>query len=65
MKCQILFSKKNKKMIISFSSAEFVHSMVSVKYHLIIWIYLTFTSLWARIVDYKPMFSLFFSRNSL
>ena len=28
MKCQILFSRKN---IISFSSAEFTHSMVSVK----------------------------------
>ena len=31
MKCQILFSGKNKKNIISLSSAEFAHSMVSVK----------------------------------
>ena len=31
MKCQILFSRKNKKNIISLSSAEFVHSMVNVK----------------------------------
>ena len=31
MKYQILFSTKNKKNIISLSSAEFVHSMVSVK----------------------------------
>ena len=30
MKCQILFSRKNKKNIISFSSAEFAQSMVSV-----------------------------------
>ena len=29
MKCHILFSKKNKKNIISLSSAEFAHSMVS------------------------------------
>ena len=31
MKCQILFSRKNKKNMISLSSAEFAHSMVSVK----------------------------------
>ena len=30
MKCQILFSRKNKKSIISLSSAEFAHSMISV-----------------------------------
>ena len=30
MMCQIIFSKKNKKVIISLSSAEFGHSMVSV-----------------------------------
>ena len=30
MKCQILFSRKNEKNITSLSSAEFVHSMVSV-----------------------------------
>ena len=30
MNCQILFSRKNKKSIISLSSAEFAHSMVSV-----------------------------------
>ena len=30
MKCQILFSRKNKKNIISLSSAEFARSMVSV-----------------------------------
>ena len=29
MKCQILFSKKNKENIINLSSAESVHSMVS------------------------------------
>ena len=31
MKCQILFSRNSKKNIISFSSAESAHSMVSVK----------------------------------
>ena len=31
MKCQVLFSMKNKKTIISLPSAEFAHSMVSVK----------------------------------
>ena len=31
MKCQILFSRKNKKSIISLLSAEFAHSVVSVK----------------------------------
>ena len=31
MKCQILFSRKNKKNIISLWSAEFAHSIVSVK----------------------------------
>ena len=31
MKCQIQFSRKNKKNIISWSSAESAHSMVSVK----------------------------------
>ena len=30
MKCQILFSRKNKKNTISLSSAEFDHSRVSV-----------------------------------
>ena len=30
MKCQVLFSRKNKKNITSLSSAEFAHSMVSV-----------------------------------
>ena len=30
MKCQILFSRKNKKNIISLSSAEIIHDMVSV-----------------------------------
>ena len=30
MKCQILFSRKNKKNIICLSSAESAHSMVSV-----------------------------------
>ena len=30
LKCQILFSRKNKENIISVSSAEFPHSMVSV-----------------------------------
>ena len=29
MMCQILFSRKNKKKIISLSSTEFAHSMVS------------------------------------
>ena len=33
MKCQILFPRENKKNIISVSSAEFAHSMVSVKIH--------------------------------
>ena len=33
MKCQILFSGKNKKNIISLLSAEFAHSMVSVNYN--------------------------------
>ena len=32
MKCQILFSTKNKKNIIKLSSAESAHSVVSVKY---------------------------------
>ena len=32
MKCQILFSRKNKTNISSLSSAEFAHNMVSVKY---------------------------------
>ena len=31
MQCQILFSKKNKKKIISFSSADFTQSVVSFK----------------------------------
>ena len=31
MRCQILFAGKNKKNIISLSSAEFAHNMVSVK----------------------------------
>ena len=31
MSCQILFSRKNKKNMISLSSAEFAHSMVSDK----------------------------------
>ena len=31
MKCQILFSGKNKKNIISLSSAEFAHSIATVK----------------------------------
>ena len=31
MKCQILFSRKNKKNIISLSSAESAHSVVSAK----------------------------------
>ena len=31
MKCQILFSRKNKKKIISLSSDEFAYSMVSVE----------------------------------
>ena len=31
MKCQIIFSRKNKKNIISLSSAEFVHSRVRIK----------------------------------
>ena len=31
MKCQILFSRKTKKNIISLFSAEFAHSMVNVK----------------------------------
>ena len=31
MKCQILFSRKNMKNVISLSSAEFVHSMVNAK----------------------------------
>ena len=31
MKYQIIFFRKNKKNIISLSSAEFAHSMVSVK----------------------------------
>ena len=38
MKCQILFSRKNKKNIISLSSAKFAHSMVSVPirlYHMV------------------------------
>ena len=30
MKCQILFSRKNKKIIISLSSAESAHRVVSV-----------------------------------
>ena len=30
MKCQILFSRKNKKNDISLSSAEFAHSLVSI-----------------------------------
>ena len=32
MKCLILFSRKNKKNIISLSSAEFANSAVSVKH---------------------------------
>ena len=36
MKCQILFSKKNKKNIISLSSAEFAHSVLIVKRQLFI-----------------------------
>ena len=31
MKCQILFSRKSKKIIISLSSAESAHNVVSVK----------------------------------
>ena len=31
MKCEILFSRKNKKSIITLSSAEFAHSIVNVK----------------------------------
>ena len=30
MKCQILFSRKNKKNVISLSSAEHAHSVISV-----------------------------------
>ena len=30
MKCQILFSRKSKKNVVSLSSAEFPHSIVSV-----------------------------------
>ena len=40
MKCQILFSRKNKKNIISLSSAEFAHSMVNVKCVLMHYTYL-------------------------
>ena len=32
MKCQILFSRKNKKNIISLLSAQFAHNMVSFKF---------------------------------
>ena len=32
MKCQILFSKKNKKDVISLSSAEYAHNVISVKH---------------------------------
>ena len=31
MKCQILFSRNNKTNIVSLSSAEFAHSMISIK----------------------------------
>ena len=31
MKCQIIFSRKNKKNILDLSSAESAHSMVTVK----------------------------------
>ena len=33
MKCQILFSGKNKRNLINLSSAEPTHSMISVKIH--------------------------------
>ena len=36
MQCQILFFRKNKKNIMSLLSAEFVHSMVSVKIILLV-----------------------------
>ena len=36
MKCQILFSKKNKKNIISLSSAEIIHDMISVNDNIIL-----------------------------
>ena len=36
MKCQILFSRKNKKNIISLSSAEIIHGMVSVNDNIIL-----------------------------
>ena len=50
MKCQILFSRKNKKNIISLSSAEFAHSIESVNRNFYV-IYqqfytLPFTTLW-------------------
>ena len=32
MKCQILFSKKNKKDVISLSSVEYAHNVISVKH---------------------------------
>ena len=34
MRCQILFSRKNKKNIISLSSAESAHGMVSINLYL-------------------------------
>ena len=44
MKCQILFSRKNKKTITNMSSAESPHSLVSVKEQQMAFIYFCFFS---------------------
>ena len=55
MKCQILFSRKNKKNITSLSSVESAHSIVSVrivvKHHTT---YITSLRGWAHLADVPP-----------